>query len=227
MDDGINYTGTDFPTSTKQIDRLEAQNEFLAINVYGWEKNKVVVNRISKKEKRVPRINLMLIELGETRHYCYVKRVSALLFDSKMNNKTYHCMLCLTRFTTRKVLANHEKYCNGVNGRPTRIEMPQEGRNKITFQNYNKIMKMPYVVYADFEAIIHKMKGCERPPESTGREEEQIRNNLSVPKPIKMTPRDWKEFRTATDCHICEKSLVKEEFLDSLPVWFLDAGIDD
>ena len=35
VDDGIDYTGIDFPTSIKQIDRLEAQNEFLAINVFG------------------------------------------------------------------------------------------------------------------------------------------------------------------------------------------------
>ena len=35
-EDGIDYTGIDFPTPIKQIDKLEAQNEFLAINVYGW-----------------------------------------------------------------------------------------------------------------------------------------------------------------------------------------------
>ena len=35
-EDGIDYTGVDFPTPIKQIDKLEAQNEFLAINVYGW-----------------------------------------------------------------------------------------------------------------------------------------------------------------------------------------------
>ena len=27
-------------------------------------------------------------------------------------------------------------------------------------------MKVPYVIYADFEAILNKMKGCERSPES-------------------------------------------------------------
>ena len=44
--------------------------------------------------------------------------------------------------------------------------MPEEGKNKITFQNYYKQMKMPYVIYPDFEAILHKIKGCDRPPES-------------------------------------------------------------
>ena len=38
VDDGIYYTGIDFPTPIKQIDRLEAQNDFLAINIFGWEK---------------------------------------------------------------------------------------------------------------------------------------------------------------------------------------------
>ena len=38
VEDGIDYTGIEFPTPIKQIDRLEAQNEFLAINVFGWEK---------------------------------------------------------------------------------------------------------------------------------------------------------------------------------------------
>ena len=74
QDDVIDYTRIDFPTPIKQIDGLEVQNEFLAINVYGWEKNKVVVYRISKKEKNIPRINLMLLESEETQHYCCIKR---------------------------------------------------------------------------------------------------------------------------------------------------------
>ena len=83
-------------------------------------------------------------------------------------------------------------------------------------------MKMPYVIYA----------GCTggKTRKVTGnilREEEEIRKSLAVPKQIKMTQADWEEFKTARDCHICGKSLVKEEFLDSLPVWQLDEGIDD
>ena len=59
--DGINYEGIDFPTPVKQIDKLEAQNKNLAINVFGWENenNCVIPHRISKKEKSVPRINLI------------------------------------------------------------------------------------------------------------------------------------------------------------------------
>ena len=63
--DGVNYEGIDFPTPVKQIEKLEAENRNLAINVFGWENNCVIVHRLSKKEAEVPRINLMLIESGE------------------------------------------------------------------------------------------------------------------------------------------------------------------
>ena len=127
--DGINYEGIDFPTPVKHIDKLEAQNKNLAINVFGWENNCVIPHRISEKEKSVPRINLMLIESGIIQHYCYVKRVSALLYDQTKNrNAKHYCMMCLTGFSRADLLENHKKYCNGVNGRPTRIEMPEEGK---------------------------------------------------------------------------------------------------
>ena len=165
--DGINYKGIDFPTPVKQIDKLEKQNPNLAINVYGWEKDTVIVYRISSKEKSVKRINLMLIEKGKRQHYCWVKRESALLFDeSKNRNAKHYCMMCLTGFSRADLLVDHKKYCNGVNGRPTRIEMPKEGENILAFQNHQKQMKAPYVIYADFEALVKKIQGCERYSES-------------------------------------------------------------
>ena len=100
VNDGIDYEGIDFPTPVKQIDKLEAQNKNLAINVFGWENNCVIVHRISKKEANVPRINLMLIESGEIQHYCYVKRENALLFDqTKKRAAKHYCMMCLTGFS--------------------------------------------------------------------------------------------------------------------------------
>ena len=274
VNDGIDYKGIDFPTPVKQIDKLETQKRNLAINVFGWENNCVTVHRISNKEANVPRINLMLIESGIIQHYCYVKRVSALLFDqTKNSNVKHYCMLCLTGFSREDFLENHKKYCNGVNGKPTRIEMPEEGKNTLSFENHHKQMKVPFVIYADFEALVRKIPGCERVPESrqksytektewheacgysymvvrsdgevTGskvyrgenavgtflsdvlQEEVKIRESLAAPKPIVMTDEDWEKFKNATDCHICNKSLIKDEFLDSLPVWNIEEASEE
>ena len=71
-------------------------------------------------------------------------------------------MMCLTGFSRADLLVDHKKYCNGVNGRPTRIDMPKEGENILAFQNHHKQMKAPYVIYADFEALVKKIQGCEQ-----------------------------------------------------------------
>ena len=115
-----------------------------------------------KRKKNKPDVDR---KSGERQHYCWVKRVSALLFDKSINNKTFYCMLCLSRFTRAHVLVEHEKHCNGVNGRPTKIDMPEEGNNILAFKNHQKQMKAPYVIYADFEALVRKIKGCERDPD--------------------------------------------------------------
>jgi len=117
--DGINYEEIDFPTPVKLIDELEAQNKNLAINVFGWT-DRVIVYRLSTKDKFVPRINLMLTELGYIRHYSYVKSISALLYDQTRHNESKHsCLLCLTGFSkkgnfgrTRKALQRHKRQAN-------------------------------------------------------------------------------------------------------------------
>ena len=48
--DGLNFVGIDFPTPVSQIDKLERQNPKLAINVFGWDKNQVIVHRISEQD---------------------------------------------------------------------------------------------------------------------------------------------------------------------------------
>jgi len=53
-------------------------------------------------------------------------------------------------------LEEHEKHCNGINGRPTRIEMPKETDSHLYFKNYENQQKVPFVIYADLE-------GCELP----------------------------------------------------------------
>ena len=160
VNDRINYEGNDFPTPVKQIDKLEAQNKVLAINVFGWENDCVIVHRISKKEANVPRINLMLIESGDIQHYCYVKRVSA-FHQTKKRAAKHYCMKCLTGFSREDLLESHKKYCNEVNGRPTRIKMAEEGKNTVAFQNHHKQRKMPFVINVDFEALVRKISSCE------------------------------------------------------------------
>ena len=140
----------------------------------------------------------------------------------------------------------------------------QKRGNTLSFQNHHKQIEVPFVIYADFEALVRKIPCCERGPESkqqsftektewheacgfsyiVGRsdgcatrpvvyrgenavgtflsailqEETTIRESLAAPQPIVMTREDWEKFKNATDCYICNKTLIRDEFFDSLPV---------
>ena len=71
----------------------------------------------------------MLIDKVENTHYYFIKGMSALLHDqSKHRDKKHFCEICLTGFTRADILARHSEHWNRINGRPTKIEMPKEGK---------------------------------------------------------------------------------------------------
>ena len=47
----------------------------------------------------------------------------------------------------------------------------------------------------------------------------EMREDMVSKRPLVMTPEDWQKHREATDCHICNKSLVKGLNLDSMAVY--------
>ena len=43
--------------------------------------------------------------------------------------------------------------------------MPKQGDNILKFNNFHKQLPVPFVIYADFEAITKKVQGCEQSEE--------------------------------------------------------------
>ena len=160
----FDWTGIEFPVSLKQIDKFENNNPY-AINVFGYERV-VYPLRISKKNEQV--INLLLIADEETNHYCWIKNMSRLL-SSGINNhqhKRHFCYRCLNSFHSEKSLEKHKEYCQ--NNEAVKIEMPiredDEGNTfpvYIKFNHFHKKMRVPFVVYADFECFTEKIDTCQ------------------------------------------------------------------
>ena len=73
--DRLNFTGIDFPMPVSQIGNLERPNPGTAINVFGWDKDEVIVHRLSEEDRNIPKINLMIMKQGNNTHYSYVKRL--------------------------------------------------------------------------------------------------------------------------------------------------------
>ena len=73
-------------------------------------------------------------------------------------------MYCLQCFSSERILANHVNNCLTINGAQA-INMPKQGENILKFNNFHKQLPVPFVIYADFEAITKKVQGCEQSEE--------------------------------------------------------------
>ena len=156
-EDGLNFEGIISPTPLSQITKVETLNN-LAINVYGWENNKVIIHRISNQPHNVKRINTLIVEQDSKTHYVWVKHFNRLL-GSKDEKQMFHCERCLIGFTRNDLLEDHLIDCRGINERAVRIQMPTPNNKSIKFVNHKNQLKAPWVIYADFESIIKKIEG--------------------------------------------------------------------
>ena len=151
----FNWDGINFPASFKDIDNFEKLNPSVSVNVFGYEKE-VYPLRITKRANDKT-INLLLISERENQHYCWIKNMSRLLTSqiSKHRTRRFYCLRCLNSFYTAESLQKHELYCS--NHDVVKIELPNEENNTLSFNNYNKSMRVPFVIYADFEAFTQKL----------------------------------------------------------------------
>ena len=116
--------------------------------------------RISKyKDKRESSVNLLLITDDTKQHYCWIKDISKLLSlqTSKDGHVRYVCFRCLNTFKTEKTLASHYEYCKSHEA--IKMELPKKG-SKIYFLNHNRSMRVPFIVYADFESFTPQRSTC-------------------------------------------------------------------
>ena len=155
----LDWSGLKFPVDLKQIIIFEKLNPQISINVFGFEGD-VYPLRLSKS-KSEQTINLLLISDGEKQHYCLIKSLSRLLSSqmSKHDHTNVFCLNCLNHFPNEEKLKIHEEYC--LKNQAIRIEMPEKG-SFISFIHHNRSIKVPFVVYADFEAFTEEIPTCEQ-----------------------------------------------------------------
>ena len=158
--ENLDYSGIEFPVTTKQYNKIEKQNE-ININVFGYEDKQPYPIYISK-EKNEDCLNLLLITENENKHYVLIKDFNKLMYNqTKHKERKHFCMHCLQCFSSERVLTNHKENCIQVNGTQA-IKMPTKDNNILKFNNFHKQLPVPFVIYADFEAITEKIHGCQR-----------------------------------------------------------------
>ena len=154
----LDYSSIEFPVTVKQINKIEKQNN-ISINLFGYEEKQKFPTYISK-EKYQDHMELLLITEGENKHYVLIKDFNKFMFNqTKHEHRKYFCMYCLQCFSREDVLTEHKKNCISINGKQA-INMPEKG-DKVYFKNHHKQLPVPFIIYADFEALTEKIQGCQ------------------------------------------------------------------
>lgn len=176
----LKFGNCPFPIKLKDINKIEHLNN-ISINVFGLEYNvetkthTVVGPLYFAKNRRSTHINLLYLSQGTKNHYCYIKNLSRLVNKqiTGRHGMVHTCDGCLLPFTSKERLHDHQKYdCAHVCA-----ELPNENvlkknwfghfvsSSKLSFNNFEKKLKLPFVIYADFEAFLKPIATCEPPPD--------------------------------------------------------------
>ena len=162
----LDYSGIEFPVTIKQYNKIEKQNE-ININVFGYENKNPYPIHVSK-EQYENHMELLLITEDKNKHYVLIKDFNRFMYNQTKHKESKHfCMHCLQCFSSEEILINHKDNCITVNGTQA-VKMPNKDNNITTFisnflnfHNFHKQQPVPFVIYADFEAITEKISGCQ------------------------------------------------------------------
>ena len=78
------------------------------------------------------------------------------------HKKDFYCLNCFRSYRTRNKLEVHKKICE--NHDYCNVEMPTKDNNIIKYNQGEKSIKLPFVVYADLECLLEKMNTCQNNP---------------------------------------------------------------
>ena len=140
--DKYNWKEIDFSSHGKDWKKFESNNKSVALNILYVPHNTEKIRHAYKSKYNLIRENqvvLVIITDGEKWHYLAVKSLSALF-----------------RGITGKVSENHD-YCY--------VEMPEEVNKILKYNQREKSMKVPFIIYADLECSLEKMNTCHNNPQ--------------------------------------------------------------
>ena len=161
------YKGNDidFPSTGKDWKKFQLNNE-IALNISYVPHNTKNIHIAYKSRYNLTRekqVILLMICNGENWHYLVVKHLAGLLKGITSNHKEdFYCLNCFCAYSTKNKLEEHQqifennKYCH--------VEMPTKDNNIIKYNQGEKSIKLPFIIYADLKCLPQKMSACQNNP---------------------------------------------------------------
>ena len=158
----LKFDGIAFPVNLQDITKFEAQNE-ISVNVFGYDPADWIYPLRVTKAKWKTHVDLLYIADQENNsHYCLIKNFNGLMHRyTKHQHKKFFCKHCLHAFHREDLLQEHMPDCIEING-AQKTYLPDPDENNLQFTNYHKGLKVPFVIYADFESITQPIEQVQR-----------------------------------------------------------------
>ena len=167
---GYNWSDIEFPAGHKDYSAFEKNNTGIALNILYIPHNTFEIRPcyISKHNKTCNiQANLLMITDGQKNwHYLAIKSIPALLRGiTSSQNGDFYCLNCFHSYRTLNALKNHEKICEDHDY--CNMKMPDDDHKYISSTSGKNSLRVPIVIYADFECLLFKMDSCEKCPDNS------------------------------------------------------------
>ena len=160
-----NWKDIDFPATSKDWRKFELNNE-VALNVLYVPHNTRKIQVAYKSKNNLTcnkQVILLMITDSEKWHYLTVKNLPGLLRRITSTHKEdFYCLNCFHSYRTRNKLGSHKKICE--NHDYCNVEMPTKSNNMIKYNQGEKSIKLPFVIYTDLECLLEKLSMCQNNP---------------------------------------------------------------
>ena len=78
------------------------------------------------------------------------------------NNGDFYCLICFSSFRTENALKNQENVCRDHDY--CHIQLPNEENNILKYNLRENSMKIPFIIYGNFESILEEISTCSNDP---------------------------------------------------------------
>ena len=163
--DKYNWEEIDFSSHSRDWKKFES-NKSIALNILYVPHNTKEIRHGYKSKYNLNcenQVILLMITDGEKWHYLAVKSLSALFRGiTSKHDGDFYCLNCFQSYITKEKLKKKsiKKYVRIV-------IMPEEDNKILKYNHGEKSIRVPFVIYPDFESFLEKMNACYNNPEKS------------------------------------------------------------
>ena len=157
----LNFDDIEFPVKLQDVSKFERQNR---ISVFGYDPENWIYPLKITKAKYEKHVDLLQVSNEDNSHYCLINNFNGLMYrHTKNQHRKFFCKYCLHAFSREELLEEHVPDCVEINGKQ-KTRLPKPENSTLEFTNHHKGLKVPFVIYADFESITQPIEQAQGDP---------------------------------------------------------------